>query len=1461
MVGVYSVPLKVLLAAAFVLVFCDGSFLLTTPLRWTAGEGNAICLHALTPLMLDAEIGEVDKLRVKVMDRSACDGRCKPVAVVNFYLQPDQSTICQEAIIPHGPPTRLSLVFVGQLGGVDLAGRSGKEVTRKVDLVTRTNVTLLQTDKAVYKPGQDVKFRVMSLYGSDLLLIRGKYPEIWVTSPSKTRIAHWKNVNNSAGLVHLGFQLDDGSEQGMYEINVKSTKFSETKTTFEVREYVLARFEVKVTTPDHISARKEILSIGVCAEYFFGQPVRGNATVSVSNDRKKCMAKLEKSEPINGCQDIHFRTEDLRASDCTVGSLKVEVVVEEEGTRARQTGERSIWVERQLYRFQTVYKDLYKKPNLPYTLRTKLSFVNGTAAKGVPVEVCAAGRCVTRPSGDNGTVGVVVSAQKLGSVKMSTLDGRVDEHPATYCQYVSPYFSPSNSSLAIQVPEDELECEAGQESRISIPVFFSTNNQSRATIFGQIVSRGKIQASFSEKVNLNAGELPINAEHHINASTPNASGSHIVTGVVILNITLPPTASPQAKLVIWYKRHDGEVVSDSAHLNVERCLGFGTSLEWSVARGQVGEEIALSLLSEAHAVCSIGVVDRSTEQASRGTNKPALEDPLSIHDARRSWSSHRSQVHDEKYCAKKNFKGGGSVGASSSHIFASDYVDTLKMFDDSGLLVITDLTLETRPCQKISRRGFLEVERYSFSAASQDGDQTSRKSEEVELGLEGRTRTWFPETWLWDLVVMPLDGAVDKMLTLPDTVTEWVGQALCAHEKKGVGLSERASITVFTPFFTDVSLPPTVQRGEIFPLKISVFNNLNENLPIISGSSRIEEKEGNPTHIRIWIQKTSCVAPRDKAVHFAKVKMLELGDVNLTVISAVDYKIPVKCETGTKFKRRDTLIKSIKVEAEGFQKEKTWTRYVCTEDLAKGDKLKSDQLSTSRNTVEGSERGWVTAEGDLFALPIETMDSLIRVPHGSGEQNMVIFAPMVHVMHYLKDTGQNTTENTKKILRFLRIGYRRQLLYRRSSGAYSAFGNADRSGSTWLTAIVLKSFALAAEFITIDIPALKETSKWLSNSEIEDGCIVPKGKVIHKGLKGGVSDKNSSVPLTAFVLAALLEAGARTNMSIVKGAIRCLLSERSKDPHTMALKAYALIMAENRGGKDLLRKLLALAVEKENVLYWKPLEGTSWSKSQAIETTGYAVLAMLNQDPDKYKLLAKKAIQWLCGRRSSKGGFWSMQDTTVALQAMAKYETHSNREPTNVRVTFKARSFSATFNITNKNKLLQQRQELPVLPTDVDVTLTGRGCAIVQTVFHYNVPEAEPSDAFSLRVHPTNDPDGGCKEKRIEVCVAYLLPDGKSNMAVIAVKPVSGFSPEMDDLKAVVRRNPKVVKRYGVDGNIVYFYIEEFTAKEVCVSFRVVREVEVEDAKPGSVVVYDYHEPEFYVSQTFQFRPMESCPP
>lgn len=73
---------------------------------------------------------------------------------------------------------------------------------------------------------------------------------------------------------------------------------------------------------------------------------------------------------------------------------------------------------------------------------------------------------------------------------------------------------------------------------------------------------------------------------------------------------------------------------------------------------------------------------------------------------------------------------------------------------------------------------------------------------------------------------------LSEQYTLPDTITEWVGKAVCVNSEKGLGISPRAAITTFTPFFVDLTLPPTIKRGEILPVKISVFNYLEQALPV-----------------------------------------------------------------------------------------------------------------------------------------------------------------------------------------------------------------------------------------------------------------------------------------------------------------------------------------------------------------------------------------------------------------------------------------------------------------------------------------------------------------------------------------------------------------------------------------------------------------------------------------------------
>lgn len=134
-----------------------------------------------------------------------------------------------------------------------------------------------------------------------------------------------------------------------------------------------------------------------------------------------------------------------------------------------------------------------------------------------------------------------------------------------------------------------------------------------------------------------------------------------------------------------------------------------------------------------------------------------------------------------------------------------------------------------------------------------------------------------------------------------------------------------------------------------------------------------------------------------------------------------------------------------------------------------------------------------------------------------------------------------------------------------------------------------------------------------------------------------------------------------------------------------------------------------------------------------------------------------------------------------------------------------------------------------------------------QGVLRYNIPNPEPSDAFDLTVNTNTVPDRLCVTKRITACASYRLPDSVSNMVVIEVDLISGYIPDKVDLKELLKQD-KNIKRYEVDGSKINFYINELTKKDTCVNFKVTRTVDVEDVKPGTVVVYDYYQEEFSIS-------------
>lgn len=61
-------------------------------------------------------------------------------------------------------------------------------------------------------------------------------------------------------------------------------------------------------------------------------------------------------------------------------------------------------------------------------------------------------------------------------------------------------------------------------------------------------------------------------------------------------------------------------------------------------------------------------------------------------------------------------------------------------------------------------------------------------------------------------------------------------------------------------------------------------------------------------------------------------------------------------------------------------------------------------------------------EGDILGPSISGLDSLIQMPYGCGEQNMINFAPNVYVLKYLIATDQANQAITEKAKAYMLKG-------------------------------------------------------------------------------------------------------------------------------------------------------------------------------------------------------------------------------------------------------------------------------------------------------------------------------------------------------------------------------------------------------------------------------------------------------
>ncbi|KAG7226237.1 hypothetical protein INR49_002987, partial [Caranx melampygus] len=405
-----------------------------------------------------------------------------------------------------------------------------------------------------------------------------------------------------------------------------------------------------------------------------------------------------------------------------------------------------------------------------------------------------------------------------------------------------------------------------------------------------------------------------------------------------------------------------------------------------------------------------------------------------------------------------------------------------------------------------------------------------------------------------------------------------------------------------------------------------------------------------------------------------------------------------------------------------------------------------------------------------------------------------------------------------------------------------------------MTAFVLRCFLQAQPYMQIDQSVVTRAMTWLLKHQGPQGEFIEVGRLIHTEMQGGLD--NSPVALTAYVLIALLEDETYLemypgNVSLAQTYLENQVTGGVVSNYSLALVAYALVLANSRLADTALSELTRRADHTDGVMMWRSSDGLGshgWQpRSVQIEIVSYVLLAHIGRGTliDGIALL-----KWLSKQRNHLGSFRTTQDTVVALQAVSYYAAFGGANAINLRfnVSAPASLFVSPFNVDATNYWMYQSQEVNAdKDIHLNIFMEGQGFALFQLNVFYNMESTVLSqsrqhhsdeEAFSLDVNVTEETD----HNHMLLSICTRLKDSqvisRTGMVILDVGMLSGLnlSPgaavPTDLIRKVERLPDKVI-----------LYLDSLTKSEVCIKLPIVRNYKVARAQDAVVQVYDYYEP------------------
>ncbi len=1252
--------------------------------------------------------------------------------------------------------------------------------------VANTPVVFLETDKPIYKPGQTILMRVITL-NSELRP---------VTSNATVEILDAKGIKifrkivktDDFGMASLELPLSNEPNLGTWKISAEASG-EKAQLDVRVEKYVLPKYEVKLELEKEWFLVNERIKGQVSAEYSFGKPVSGELTIKAKKYVGQWQEYATFTKKIDGTTDFELPEAGYVAGVPGVGgqgNVQLEVTVEEKVTGYSEKTTKLLTISQSDTNIEIIPASIIFKPGLPF------SFLVVTETPDNKLKEASLQVKVTSIDKDYKTKNLIEKNVKTdkgkavidiippGDAVAMTIECSGANAYAT--RAVTAGYSPTGSFIHVEQVGNSIP-KVGEEVKFQVHA-----TKEAANFYYEIVSRGKVVYS-------------------------SFTGNNEIT------IKTTPLMAPSSRLLVYQILPNSEVAADYIPFKVTGDYPQNVKVTFSQDETEPGGKVDINIQTEGEAKVGLAAVDRSVFiLAENRMNLQQVFDELE-----KLYMKPQAELHEVTIYPSISTQGANEVFRNAQVlVLSSSKIPEGKEYQSAmpgaGGGFWPGLFMRDGAEKGIPVPMPVQAPQ-ATSAPTTDG-----------LAEVQRVRQYFPETWLWQEVTTNALGRGSLSVTAPDSITTWMLRAVALSKSKGLGITED-ELRVFQPFFLSIDLPYSAIRGEEFPVRIAVYNYLNKSQQV-----KVELEKADWFTLLEGSDKTVNIGASDIGGVEFKIRADKLGTNEIKV-------------TARSPEMADAVVKTVIIEAEGVPKEivdnvvlsaggnkviaTSLPPFMVPDSGRAYVSVTSSFLTQTIDGLEGliqmpfgcGEQNMIVFAPDVYITNYLKSSNQLKPEIMAKAEKLMITGYQRELTYRRSDGsfsafGQSDQEGSLWLTAFVLkcFAQAKGLMYiddnilanaaewikkqQKGDGSFEAVGFVHHQemmgglkGKDALTAYVAAALLIAGE----------KDSSARAVSYLE-------------GKLPGMDDPYA-VALTAYILE-LAKSGKRNE------AYDKLMKLAIEDENGLHWGNPGVVEPTPLPGQP-----------KEGI---RPMPMPIRDRSAEIENTAYAVLA-LNGHGDA--LNASRAAKWLVSKRNAYGGYGSTQDTVVTLQALTEFATNT-RADVDLKVKITAGKEQKELRINSANYDTLQIVAVPV-GEDVTITSEGKGEAIAQVVRRFNIPEAPPQEEV-LKVVVDYDTTQVAVDDIVKVTASLEFNPpvpAEAGMIVLDISVPTGFTPVTESIDAAVARENRI-KRYDIAGRKVIFYIENMKPGEkVSLSFNVKALYPVK-AKGVTSQAYSYYKPE-----------------